>query len=210
MIALRQSLPKNTKDMVGAKVGALTVVRFAGSENGALWECRCACGKLVTRTGSSLRAKKRPSCGCVVPTETHGMSKTALYQIYWNMRNRCENSKTSRWARYGGRGIRVCPEWQAGFEAFASWAGTAGYQPGLSIDRIDNDAGYSPQNCRWVSSSAQSRNRSITRRLDWNGESLTPREWAEKLQVPYDAIQLRVTRGWTVERIFTQPFRAPR
>jgi len=198
------------KNLVGLRFDRLLVVAYVGADNGSVWRCRCDCGTECVRRTGSLNHPGNHSCGCVIATETHGQSKTRLYRIYWNMLNRCSNPKVDRYPRYGGRGITVCPEWAASFEVFAAWAAGSGYEDGLSIDREHNDKNYTPDNCRWVESVTQVRNRSITRHLTWKGISLTPKEWAERLGLSYEAIQLRVTRGWDAERIFTQPFRSPR
>lgn len=191
----------------GLRRGNLTLMRVVASRDGAVWRCQCDCGAIVDRIASQLRRSLAPSCGCRPARLSHGMYGTHLYRCYRNMLSRCYNPKVDRYPRYGGRGIRVCDDWRTRFEAFAEWAIAAGYRSDLSIDRINVDGDYSPANCRWVESIEQTRNRSITRRLDWGGKSLTVREWSDRLGVPYDAMQLRVTRGWTAERIFTQPFR---
>ncbi len=130
--------------------------------------------------------------------------------MYWNMKNRCSNPNVDSYENYGGRGIRVCREWSRSYEAFARWANSHGYDDEMSLDRKDSDGPYSPQNCRFIPLAHQVRNRRCTRRLTWAGKTQTPREWAEELGVSYEAFQLRITRRWTVEKIFTQPFRDPR
>lgn len=192
---------------LGMQRGRLTVIGEAARRDGIVWDCRCDCGAIVQRRTSQLNRSKAPHCGCSRPQRTHGLFGTHLYSCYRNMLSRCYNPNVDRYSRYGGRGIRVCDAWRSSFEAFAAWADAAGYNPDLSLDRIEVDGSYGPENCRWVDMLTQARNRGSTRRLTWDGETLTVREWAEKLSVPYDAMQLRVTRGWSADRIFTQPFR---
>ena len=203
-----------TKDLTGQRFGRLRVVSYAGPNNGATWRCVCDCGGETVKQGVYLRRKLRMgelhSCGCHVSNLTHGWTGTRLYRTWRNMISRCYNPNTDRFPNYGGRGITVCDEWRNSFESFLSWAIPAGYTDDLTLERKDNNGDYCPSNCTWVSMSAQVRNRRVTRRLTWDGRTLTPQEWATELGVSLDAIQLRVTRGWPVERIFTQPFREPR
>lgn len=194
-------------DLIGQRFGRLLVEGVADRRDGVVWACHCDCGGRVDRRTSELRRVAEPTCGCMPGRTTHGASGSKLYACYSNMRSRCENHRVTRYAIYGGRGISVCAEWRARFECFAAWASKSGYELGLSLDRIDNDQGYSPTNCRWVTLVDQSRNRRCTRRLTWMGQSMTPREWSGHLGVSYEAFQLRVSRGWPVDRIFTEPYR---
>lgn len=200
--------------MIGERYGALTVIERAGSNNGAVYLCECDCGRRVERRATSLRVKGRPgrsiSCGCIVASATHRRTKTRLYRTWQNMRNRCHRPSVSGYRDYGARGISVCSEWFNSFESFAEWADANGYADNLTLDRIDCDGNYEPSNCRWATLTEQARNKRNNRVIEWGGLSLTPAEWSERLGVSYDAIQLRVTRGWSAERIMTQPFRAAR
>ena len=155
---------KRLKDLTGRRFGRLTVLsRAENSGSGkARWLCRCDCGKRTVVLGSHLNDGHTQSCGCLGlehATEAkikHGESKTRLYRIFLAMHNRCERPSVKAYERYGGRGIRVCDEWK-NYEAFASWAHANGYKEELSIDRIDNDNGYSPENCEWITRSENSR-----------------------------------------------------
>ena len=136
---------------------------------------------------------------------SHGKSKSRLYSIYHNMLTRTENPKGSAYECYGGRGITVCPEWRTSFEAFHGWAVANGYQHDLSIDRIDNDLGYSPENCRWTSTNAQFNNRRSNRTLTYNGETMTVAQWACKLSINRRTLYTRLNSGWPVDRALTEP-----
>lgn len=152
--------------MIGSVFGRLTVVAQAGRDKKRqiLWVCVCACGAQKTLQGTRLRSGKLLSCGCLQREVTanrnrsHGLAGTRLYSIWSNMRARCENPQNAQYADYGGRGISICEEWQR-FDVFAQWALQNGYDDHLSIDRIDNDAGYSAVNCRWSTAFEQSRNK---------------------------------------------------
>ena len=162
-------------DMTGRTIGRLLVIEECGrdSRGRALWRCRCECGNEIIVRGDSLRHEDTTSCGCctrdrvVEAHTTHGMSKTRLYRIWLVMLQRVgvlkgasENNKRN----YQDRGITVCDEWLV-FENFRDWALTHGYKEGLQIDRVNNDAGYCPENCRWVTPKENTNNRRNTLRL---------------------------------------------
>lgn len=156
-------MPK-TIDITGQTFGRLTAIEPAGvRDRRTLWRCRCSCGNDAVVIGKLLRSGHTKSCGCwrsdnwFIQKETHGESHTRLHRIWRGMKTRCGNPKCEAFPRYGGRGIRVCPEWQS-FEPFRDWASANGYSHDLTIDRIDNDGHYEPGNCRWATYAAQSRN----------------------------------------------------
>lgn len=169
------------KVVPGMKFGRLTVLERAGtSPNGSiLWRCRCECGKEKPVTTSHLVGGYIQSCGCrkveaakenCIARSTHGARSRIsskgcrLYSVWHNMKYRCNNPAAKPYKDYGGRGIKVCPEWDKSFEAFQEWALKAGYDPlapygECTLDRIDCDKGYSPDNCRWVNMKVQADNR---------------------------------------------------
>jgi hypothetical protein len=128
------------------------------------------------------------------------------YAIWNNLISRCTNPKNTRYARYGGRGIGVCERWAADFVNFLA---DMGRRPSSahSIDRIDNDRGYSPDNCRWATRKEQCRNRASSRFIEFAGASRTAAEWAELIGVSQTTLHARLKAGWTVERALTQPLR---
>lgn len=194
-------------DITGTEFGRLTVSSFAGkASNGhTLWKCICACGGTTTTSRSNLVSGKVVSCGCKRREQasqlnrTHGKSKTRLYRIYSNIISRTENTNVPCYPYYGGRGIRLCKAWRDSFEVFADWARQNGYNGQLTIDRIDNSLGYSPENCRWVSWQEQFNNRRNTLRLSYRGEIQTIRDLSELSGVPSKKIYGRLSDGWTVE-----------
>ena len=136
-------------DITGERYGRLTVQHYVGkAPNGhSRWLCKCDCGRETIVSRSNLRSGKQVSCGCKRKEQVgalnriHGGSHTRLYSIWTNMITRTTNPKGTAYQRYGGRGIKMCPEWRNSFEAFRDWAVASGYTDDLTIDRINND-GY--------------------------------------------------------------------
>lgn len=173
-------------DLTGMKYGRLTVVEFDRLQNHkTYWKCVCDCGLTVIVTGNNLRSGNTSSCGCLRRENTqkmgldhrkHGESHshlTRLYTIWCGMRQRCSNPNRSAYKYYGGKGVSVCEEWQD-YSAFKAWAIGNGYADNLSIDRIDNRKGYSPDNCRWItiSENVARANKNHTTRKVIRGEGL--------------------------------------
>ncbi len=129
-----------------------------------------------------------------------------LQEVWYSMRYRCTHPNDAHWNRYGGRGITVCDEWSRS-GAFIEWALANGYQEGLTLDRRDNDKGYSADNCRWVTRKEQQRNTAATRRVTLCGETRALVEWAEIIDISPNGLRRRLRSGWSDERIITQPVR---
>lgn len=124
---------------------------------------------------------------------------TKLHWVWRAMKQRCENPRNKRYLSYGGRGITVCNDWKGvyGFLNFCKWSQENGYSEGLSLDRIDNDRGYSPENCRWVKSEAQANNKRTNVLVTYKGITLTLKQWSDKLGVPYTTLQSRHYKGYS-------------
>lgn len=159
------------KDLTGQRFGRLVVIARQGSspQGTATWRCLCDCGHEIVVSGWSLRSGNTKSCTCLkneIAKElftVHGQCMSRLHCVWKGMKERCSNPKHNRYHRYGGRGITVCDEWLHDFQAFYDWAMANGYDENAprgqcTIDRIDNDKGYSPENCRWTDAKTQRSN----------------------------------------------------
>jgi hypothetical protein len=178
-----------------------------------MWSCQCDCGSLKIASTNELRRGLVKSCGCL--RRELGRSRTAPggpmdnrlhegrnrpeYRVWRGLLTRTLNPKSKDFPRYGGRGIRVCERWRESFTNFFEDMGQRP-SPSYSIDRIDNDGPYSPENCRWATRSEQSRNTSQVRLFTIRGETKTIADWAEHFGLTWDAMYSRVRRGWTEER----------
>jgi hypothetical protein len=197
-------------NLTGQTFGRLMVLDRVPTERGAsLWRCECTCGQISRKHGGDLLRGRVRSCGCKQGSRSHGLSrrngrKTPLYAVWIGMKQRCTNSNSQSYARYGGRGITVCEEWRD-FAAFHAWATANGYKKGLTIERKDNDGDYEPSNCTWIPRGQQVNNRCTSRRLTFNGVTKTVGEWANAYALDRKTLGDRIKRGWPIERALTSP-----
>lgn len=189
-------------DLTNQRFGRLTAVSPVGKTRGGtmLWECVCDCGeKHIARSGG-LRSGDVMSCGCLRRETTakkstvHGLRHTKLYRVWRGMKERCLNENDKSFHNYGGRGIKICDEWLHDFQAFYDWAMANGYADGLSIDRIDNDWNYCPENCRWATRDEQNNNKRVSRMVTVNDETHTIGEWAKLTGINYHTLYCRAYR----------------
>lgn len=200
-------------DLTGQRFGRLVVLEFSGYDHNhkAKWNCQCDCGKQKVVRANELRSGKTQSCGCLhkqllsVRVKKHGGRGTRLFSIWKNMKARCYNPKNKKFVIYGGRGITVCEEWVNNYTAFRDWSLSHGYAEHLTIDRIDNDKGYSPENCRWATVLQQARNKQHNHLITYKNETKTLSEWAEQFHIDHRTILRRLELGWSVEEALETP-----
>ena len=203
-------------DLVGNKYGELTVIETIGSKNGrTIWHCKCSCGRVCDVDTHSLTTGNTKSCGCKKygGRLSHGNTvggHTRLYNIWNGMKNRCKNKSHIGYKYYGAKGIEVCDEW-ADFMKFKKWAESNGYDDHLSIDRIDSNKNYRPENCRWVTSKVQSNNTCRNHYITVDGDTKTISQWAEKVGIPSRTIAARINvLGWPPQEAVLTPLRGAR
>ena len=198
-------------DLTGQRFGKLIVIRFVGTTKArqAIWRCRCDCGNETDVKSSCLRNGDTRSCGCLqrmISKEAntkHGESHSRLHSIWSGMKGRCYNPKNPAFEHYGARGITVCDEWHE-YTNFSDWAKLNGYTEGLSLDRIDNNKGYSIDNCRWTTMKEQSNNRRSNHCISFDGETHTLEEWAKIKGLKYGTLSSRINRyHWSIEKALT-------
>lgn len=170
-------------------------------------KCCCDCGNVKDVLLVHLSRGRIDNCGCKRRVR-QGLSFTKLYRILKAMCERCDG-KTKNKKRYKDRGITVCDEWKNDFRLFINWAKSNGYKEGLQIDRIDNNLGYYPENCRWVTPEVNCNNREITFNVLYNGQVKPFKMLIRELNREYnqDAIRTRIKRGWTAQKAFDTPIR---
>jgi hypothetical protein len=201
-------------DLTGQKFGRLKVIgRAENAKNGkARWICQCKCGEITISTGVDLRRGHTNSCKCMrierikKANTTHGDTDTRIYNIWKCIKARTINPNASTYSDYGGRGISICKEWENDFQKFKKWALENGYSDDLTIDRINNEEGYSPNNCRWVNKKVQGNNKRNNHTITYNGETKTLTEWAEHIGISRGGLKERLNKlGWSIEKALTTP-----
>ena len=206
----------NKLDCTGKRYGNLIAIRECGraKDNAILWLCICDCGNHHLARGTYLNRGIITSCGCmkgkkkVATMGTHGMSYSRIYGIWKGVKRRCKSPKFRGYENYGGRGIKVCKEWlgEEGFNNFHKWAIENGYQENLTIDRIDVNGDYEPDNCRWITNAEQQYNKRTTYYLTYKDEKKNLKEWAQITGIGASTIRSRVyDYGWSVEKALETP-----
>lgn len=213
----------------GQRFGMLTVLhettRHISKRMERRFVCKCDCGKETIVWLTALVHNKTKSCGCFQKIQAsilcrsrskHGHSRrgprTSLYHRWSDIKKRCNTPTSWAYKYYGGRGITICPEWQDNFLAFAKWARQNGYKPELTIDRIDNNKGYSPENCRWITQAENSKKRHDDHddrcKIVYNDKAYTLKELEGMYGIPAHNIYTRVYKyNWNIHDAITRPIR---
>lgn len=203
---------RTAKNIIGNRYGRWLVISINVSESRRTsWECLCDCGAIGTVRGSALKSGRTQSCGCL-HTEgmrdrftTHGKSKTPIYNIHRSMMNRCYLKTSTAYENYGGRGITVCDRWHS-FENF--YADMGDKPEGMSIERLDNAVGYSPENCKWATGKEQGNNTRRNRYISYKGVTKTASQWGDHIGITGHSLLKRLRRGWSVEATLATPVMA--
>jgi len=200
----------NFKDLTGEKFSRLAVIEFYGlnKHQRTLWQCRCDCGRVTVVSGSNLTKGATKSCGCLRSEllsnrlTKHGMAtngdRHSLYKRWASMKARCTNPNEYAFKNYGARGISVCDEWLH-FEPFAKWSLKNGYENHLELDRIDNNEGYYPGNCRWVTAQKNQLNKRNNNRITIKNVTKTLSEWSRESGISIQTIKSRMRYGWSCD-----------
>lgn len=204
----------------GNRYGRLVVISYYGYDKGFdKWKCKCDCGNETIVSRHALESGNTTSCGCYNKQrirETHykhGGCKDRLYGVWKDIKKRCYNENERSYKNYGGRGIKMCDEWKNNYENFKSWAISAGYDENAgymecTIDRIDVNGNYCPENCRWVDVKVQANNMRSNCVIEYNAEKHTLSEWANILGIKAITLWARInTYNWSIEKAFTTPVR---
>jgi len=194
-------------DLRGKRFGRLTVISVFGKTKSlnTIWLCKCDCGNEIPVINTNLTRGNSKSCGCgniekiCERNTTHGMTGTPLYKVWVSMRNRCNTKSCSVYRYYGGRGIKICNEWQE-FNNFYNWAVKNGFKEGLTLDRKNNNGNYEPSNCRWVTQLMQSNNKRNNRYLTINGMTASLADICRLYNAKYKLVWKRLKAGWTLEK----------
>lgn len=210
-------------DLTGQRFGRYTVIKRAedqispSGKHRVMWLCKCDCGNTNAVLSAALVSGHTVSCGCFKKDHDHtrcmthgatlGHKPTRLYKVWDGMKARCYNPHKAYYAIYGGRGISMCDEWHYSFEAFQKWAYENGYDDSLTIDRIDTDGDYCPENCRWATIKEQSNNKRNNVFISYKGETHTIAEWSEITGIPFHTIRRRYVDGWSVEDVLLKPLK---
>lgn len=210
-------------NLIGQRFTRLKVIeKIPGKPRVSRWRCICDCGNIHDANSAELKKGKTKSCGCLrkelakenvkkslEKVITHGLANHRFYHTWHQMNKRCNNPKCNGFENYGGRGIIVCDEWKYDPVEFLTWCDSQESIPkGYTLDRINTDDNYRPENCRFVSMKEQERNRRNNRIIEYNGEKMCFTEFVEKYGlVSLHTARTRIRRGWNFREAALRPLR---
>lgn len=200
------------EDLKNQRFGNLVVIeRVENLNKKTRWKCICDCGNYKNVLSNHLKSGAITNCGCIKSKQIskantkHGLSNSRIYRIYNHMKDRCYRKNDKRYKDYGGRGIKICKEWiekENGFMNFYNWAMNNGYDENLTIDRIDVNGNYEPDNCRWSTMIQQCNNTRKNRYYEYNGETHTLAEWGRIYNISCKIIRYRIEKNMPSNKIF--------
>lgn len=219
----KSEFPPNFIDLTNKRFGRLVVLGIAKHEPKHItWNCKCDCGNEIEIYGANLRKGNTKSCGCYQkeqatkiiknqkrpaksPNRTHGLSQEKIYYHWTSMKSRCKPNYHNHNSYYD-KGVKVCDEWKH-FEGFRDWAYSHGYNDNLTLDRIDYNGNYEPDNCRWVNWKTQANNKSTNVFITIDGKTKTLKEWSDYYGLNYGMVKARHRKGWSTEELFKPKIR---
>lgn len=211
-------MTKPKENLIGRRFDRLTVISqaddyiYPNGKRRTRWVCKCDCGKVISAEQYSLKRGRIKSCGCLnidmikARSIRHGGRHERLYGVWINMKTRCHNPNSNSYSDYGGRGIAICDEWDNSYSNFRAWALSNGYDENAdnfacTLDRIDPNGDYCPENCRWVNAVKQANNRRNTIMIEFNNQLHSLSEWADIIGVKYHTLFARIYKlGWSLEK----------
>lgn len=197
-----------SENLIGQKFGRLTVIDIVKCDGKTKCKCQCTCGNISYAVPYSLTSGGTKSCGCYMNEARYlrgnPINKTRLHRIWTGMKSRCSNTKDHHYKNYGGRGVKVCEEWKK-FLPFYEWSMANGYSDELTIDRIDVNGNYCPENCRWATIKTQANNTRNNIFIEYNGEKKTVAEWAEYFNINPFTVYRRISNNWDTIVAITTP-----
>ena len=197
---------KNIKDYSNKKYGKL-IVKYAFRDklkNKTMAFCECECGKTKIISMGNLQSGKTKSCGC--GHKKHHQTNTRLYNIWKGIKQRCYNKNNQAYKYYGKRNIIMCDIWKNDFISFMEWALENGYEKNLTIDRIDVNGNYCPENCRWITSAQQNTNKRTYKKIFYENELYSAKEFSKKFGIKYRTLMWRLNQNWDVENLLKRRF----
>lgn len=205
----------NFRDLTGMRFGKWTVLERSTNKGvQTMWHCKCDCGTERDVNAYTLVHSGSNCCGCIHKEKpnrkTHGMSKTFISREWRGIKSRCYNTNSKSYKDYGGRGIKMCDKWKDDLQSFYDDVSKLAHygEKGYTLDRINNDGNYEPNNVRWATKSEQNKNKRSNINITYNGTTQCLKLWAKEFNIPYLSLYQRINKlNWDIERALTTPVR---
>lgn len=193
-------------DLTGKRFGRLIVLGLEFVKGQSHWRCKCQCGKETVVQRAHLKSGTTKSCGClreeINRTPKHGETNTPVYGIWSGIKFRCNNPDSQAYKYYGARGIKMCDEWEDDYPTFKKWMVEQGYKKGLTVERIDFNKGYTPDNCRLVPLEEQTKNTRRNLFVEYKGKKMIMKDWSRELNINYRTLLSRYRNGDRGAKLF--------